>query len=123
MKDNQKGFTLIEVLAVIIILGLLSGLIVFYVRPSIDDSKSSVNDASVDILVKSLENYYFEAKLKGDFNGCSYDFTNNSNTCTGFSFSGEKPSEGVISLDLDGFINGNLVFGKNSYSIVRNKVR
>ena len=119
---EKKGFTLIEMLAVITLLGILITLIILKVRPAIDESKESIGDASINTLVGALEDYYFEAKLKGGFNGCSYDFTNSINTCIGFSFTGDKPTSGTISLDVDGRINGVLTFNERDYDVINNKV-
>ena len=119
---NKKGLTLIELLGVAVLIGLLSGLIIYKVSPSINDSRESVSLASANNLVKALEDYYFEAKLKGNFTGCSYDFTNDINTCVGFSFTGGVPSDGVLNLDMDGVIDGLLIFDNYEYSIVANKV-
>ena len=109
-------------LAVIALLGILIALVVLKVRPAIDESKKSVGEASINTLVGALEDYYFEAKLKGGFNGCSYDFTNSINTCVGFSFTGDKPTSGTISLDVDGGINGVLIFNERNYDVIDNKV-
>ena len=119
---GKKGFTLIEVLSVVVLLGLLISLIVSNVKSSITDSKEAISEASATNLVDAFESYYFEAKLKGSFTGCSYNFDNDVNDCVGFSFTGEKPSGGVVSLSDQGVISGNLVFDKYDYNIVNNKV-
>lgn len=119
---KNKGFTLVELLGVIVLIGLLTGLIIYKVRPSINDSKESVSLASANNLVSSLEDYYFEAKLKGNFTGCSYDFTNDTNTCTGFSFSGTKPSSGILSLSDEGVVSGEIYFDSYVYTINDNKI-
>ncbi len=121
MKKN--GFTLIEILAVIVILGLLFGFIVSKVRPAVNDSSEAVNLASATNLVSSLEKYYFQTKLNGGFTGCSYDFNSNSNSCNGFSFSGSKPTGGVLSLSADGVISGNVIFDEQyEFTVLNNKV-
>lgn len=118
----KKGFTLVEMLAIIVLLGLLVTLIILKVRPAIDESRESVSEASANTLVSTFENYYFEAKLKGVFEGCSYDFTSNINSCSGLSFTGEKPTGGILTLNVDGSINGNLIFDQYEYDIIDNKV-
>ena len=50
MKLNNKGFTLIEILAVIVILSLLAGIAIPSVLSSINTSK----DASYDIMISNI---------------------------------------------------------------------
>lgn len=114
---GKKGFTLVELLAAIVLIGLLIVLIVSKVRPVINDSSEAINEASANNLVSALEDYFFEAKLKGGFTGCSYNFSTDTNTCTGFSFTGEKPSSGVIYLSDEGVISGSVVFDDNIYEV------
>lgn len=119
---NKKGFTLVEMLAVVVLIGLLIVLVASKVKPAINDSKESVSLASANNLVSALEDYFFEAKLKGGFTGCSYDFSSNTNTCTGFTFTGEKPNDGVIYLSNKGVISGELIFDNYGFDVINNKV-
>jgi prepilin-type N-terminal cleavage/methylation domain-containing protein len=106
MKKN--GFTLIEVLAVIVILALLISLVILVVKPAIEDSKRSSYYASINSMIDSLEEYYFDAKMKGVFTGCSYNFDSSVNSCMGYSFDGKKPSSGFISISSDGVVSGSI---------------
>lgn len=119
---KNKGFTLVEVLAVVVLLGLLAGLVIIKVLPSINESKYSVGYASTTNLVDALEDYYFQIKMNGNFTGCSFDFSENNNSCNGFVFSGKKPTGGSLIVDSDGNINGTVYFDKNSYQVVNNKL-
>ena len=114
---NRRGFTLIEMLAVVTIIGLLAGLIITRISRSIADSKKTASLANANLLVGAFEDYYMQAKARGAFNGCSYDFGGNSNTCTGFSFTGAQPDEGLITLSSTGSVDGDLVFGDYSYAV------
>lgn len=120
MKKN--GFTLIELLAVVVLIGLLTVLIVSKVNPAINDSKKYVGLASTNNLISSLEDYYVNVKFNGSFEGCSYDFDTNSNTCTGFSFKGDRPESGMIRLSANGVISGTVTYGKEDYQISNNKI-
>lgn len=101
--ENRKGFTLVELLAVIVILGLLAVLIVPKVRQSVKDARNSSNMDSAFNLVRTADNYYLEQKsMLRIFDGCSYDFTNNVNTCDDFEFSGAKPEIGKINISRSG---------------------
>ena len=120
---KKNGFTLIELLAVIVIVGLLVVLVSSKVKPAVNDSNFSVNLASANNLVNALEEYYFQAKLNGGFTGCNYNFSNNSNSCSVFSFSGSKPTGGVLSLSADGVISGNIIFDEQyEFTVSNNKV-
>ena len=112
---NKKGFTLIELLAVIVIIGLLAVLIIPKVNKTIKDSRNNINKASVSGLIRVADNYYLEQKIKGNFQGCTYDFTNNTNTCDGLDFSGEKPEKGKLNIDKDGKISVAAKFEKKCY--------
>ncbi|MBP3920010.1 MAG: prepilin-type N-terminal cleavage/methylation domain-containing protein [Bacilli bacterium] len=122
MNYNKSAFTLIELLAVIVLIGLLATLIISKLSPSIDKSKESTFYASSTSLIKSLENYYFEKKMKGNFNGCEYNFESNTNSCEGFSFTGKMPDGGRLTLNIDGNIDGNLIFDEYEYNIMNNVV-
>lgn len=119
---KNKGFTLIELLAVVVIIGLIVVLIISKVNPAIKDSKESVSLASTNNLISALEEYYFSAKMSSIFTGCSYDFDANINTCSGFYFTGEKPTSGEIILNRDGVISGTIVFDEYTYHILNNAI-
>jgi len=103
MKKN--AFTLIELLAVIIILGLIALLIIPRIRNTIDDAKKNSNEVSVNALSRTATNYYLEQKTqKKDIENCTYDFTNKINTCTGLEFTGEKPDSGRLTIKKNGDI-------------------
>lgn len=110
---KKKGFTLVELLAVIILIGLIAVLVVPKVTKTLKDSKESVNKSSVNGLVRTANNYYIESKMKGSFQGCSYNFTNNTNTCEGLEFTGEKPEKGKLNINEDGIVSLSVKFEKN----------
>ena len=112
---NKKGFTLIELLAVIVIIGLLAVLIIPKVNKTIKDSRNNINKASVSGLIRVADNYYLEQKIKGNFQGCTYDFNNNTNTCDGLEFTGEKPEKGKLNIDRDGKISLAVKFDEKCY--------
>ena len=113
---NKRGFTLIELLAVIVILGLLAVLIIPKVNRTVKESRNSVNMNSAYNLVRTADNYYLDQKsMLKKFDGCSYDFTNNTNTCDGFDFSGDKPEVGRINISKSGKIEMAIKFGDKCY--------
>jgi len=100
---NKKAFTLIELLAVIILIGLLAVLIIPKVNETIKDARINTNEVSVNALSRTATNYFLEQKAKNnDFQSCTYDFTNRTNTCTNLEFTGEKPDSGKLVIKPNG---------------------
>ena len=99
---KEKGFTLVELLAIVIIISLLAVFIVPKVSQTLNNSKESIHKSSVTGLARVAENYYVEQKMKGSFQECYYDFGTDTNTCTGLEFAGDKPDQGRITIDKDG---------------------
>ena len=102
MKKN--GFTLVELLAVIIVIGLLAIIIIPKIKDTLTDSKKSANEISANSLVRTATNYYLEKRADKSFQNCTYDFTNNNNSCNGFEFTGEKPESGKLQIKKDGTV-------------------
>ncbi len=122
MKKN--GFTLVELLAVIVILGLLVLLIVPKVIGIFNSSKVKSYEVSINNLVKSLNSIAVDKKANLiSFNGCIIDFDNDSNTCTDLEYTGELPDSGSISVDSDGVVNGSVGFGDDRFLVYRNNVQ
>lgn len=119
---NDKGFTVVEALAVVVLIGLLAVIIVSKIKPSIYDSKEASSLSSANSLIIRMEEYYFFKKMNGLFVECYYDFNNDVNTCEDFSFSGTKPNGGIININANGVISGSVLFGDYNYDIVNNKV-
>lgn len=123
MKNNE-AFTLIELLAVIIVIGLLAVLIIPKVKSTIEDSTKSSAELSAQALLRNATNYYLEKKAQNNsFTECTYDFTNNTNTCNNFEFTGEAPTGGTLTINSKGEISGTLTFNKRyNYCVSDNKV-
>ena len=99
----KKGFTLVELLAVVIILGILAVVIVPKIQQTIKDSKKNTYEASAHALDREADVFYTNHKInQSNFNGCEYNFTTGNNTCEGFEFKGEKPESGGLKISIDG---------------------
>ncbi len=57
---NKKGFTLVEILAVIVIIAILSGLVIIAVNRYIKKGKDNFNKSVENTLVSNAKNYYSE---------------------------------------------------------------
>ena len=59
-RNNQAGFTLIEIMVVILILGLLATLVVQSLRGATDKAKRTKAMADIAELKTALDRYYFD---------------------------------------------------------------
>jgi len=60
---NNKGFTLVEVLAVVAILGILAGVAVMEVGKYINSSRKQAYDTMMDSAYAAATNYYLENNI------------------------------------------------------------
>ena len=94
---NKKGFTLVEVLAVIVVLALLLVLAVPKILNVVENSDKNAFKSSVESLVKTVE---MEYQNSSDMDEVTYEFPDND-----LNVDGDKPSSGTISIEVDS--NGN----------------
>ena len=118
---NKKAFTLIELLAVIIVLSVVVAITVPVVSKSIENSKKNSAIVSAKGLIQSAEYYFLTASPKYG----KIDVLNEK-----LNFKGEKPEIGEIEIDRQGksriytYINGYCVtkeFGTELYANKMNK--
>ena len=118
----KKGFTLIELLGVIVIIGLIVTIIAPKVNESLKNAKEKTYSASLNALVREAEEYYLEKKSDlTTFNGCTYNFTANTNTCSNFTFKGKKPEKGTLTIGENGAIVYALKIDKKCYKYYNQK--
>ena len=110
----KKGFTLVELLAVIVILGLLSLLIVPKIVNTLKDSEEKTNMASAKGLLKAAEYTYQDNEIKGISENITIDYTNNINTDK-LDYNGSKPEKGKINIYSNGDISMAVKIGNNCY--------
>ena len=120
---NKRGFTLIEALAVIVLVGLLAALIGSKVMSSVKEAKEKTADSNANSLVSVLENFYYEKKMSTAFTGCFIDYDNEVGTCDGLSFGGKQPDAGFVLVSPDGiecdFNYGNLRYFCENGNVTR----
>ena len=110
----KKGFTLVELLAVIIILGVLSLLIVPKVINTLNDSEEKTNMASAEGLLKAAEFKYQDNEINGISESILVDYTNNINTDV-LDFNGKKPEKGKANIRSNGKIAFAVKIGEYCY--------
>ena len=111
----KKGFTLVELLAVIIILGILSIVIVPKVINTLNVSEEKTNMASAKGLLKAAEYKYQDNEIKGISENITIDYTNNQNT-NKLDYSGKKPEKGQVNILKNGRIAISVKIGEKCYS-------
>ena len=110
----KKGFTLVELLAVIIILGVLSVLIVPKVLKTLNDSEEKTNIASANGLLKAAELKYQDNEIRGISGNIliNYPYGENSEL---LEFSGKKPERGQVAITSEGKIVFAVKIGNTCY--------
>ena len=119
MCMNQKGFTLVELLAVIIILAIIAVIATPIILNTIENAREgAARDSAVGVINAARETYA-EAQLNSSFDANDLTATFPDDLTLGgkeIKLSGEKPSEGTVTIDLsDGtekITIANLKFGK-----------
>lgn len=66
-ESRRRGFTIIEVVAVIVILGILAAITAIGLNRFQADSRDSIRGSSTNVIVEALEKYYEE---NGEYPGC-----------------------------------------------------
>ena len=109
---KKNAFTLIELLAVIVLLAIVSVLIIPKVSQAIKDSRKGANEISANGLLRTATSYYLETKTgHRRFSGCVYDFSLASTTCRSLNIDGNMPTEGKMTITSDGYIALAVKFG------------
>lgn len=63
-KSDEKGFTLVELMVVVVIIGILASLAVFALGGQVDRAKKNKIEADLRIIDAAIELYYVE---KGEY--------------------------------------------------------
>jgi prepilin-type N-terminal cleavage/methylation domain-containing protein len=88
-RQNQDGFTLVELLIVIVILGVLAGIVVFAVNGITDRGESAACKADVKTVQVASEAYYAK---NGSFATAMDDVTHSATTLVGANLLQAAPS-------------------------------
>ena len=99
---KKKGFTLVELLAVIVILAVILTISVPAVKKTIDNAKkkSAENDA---IMIKNIAEKYYTSNLDKDEEITGIDLSTDT-----LSYSGKKTTKGYLYFTEDGIAYGKM---------------
>ena len=109
--NTKKGFTLVELLSVIVILGIISFIAVPVVSNIINTSKKKNFEVSAKGLVESAKTYYYSKTEEMVFEGKVFRFGENEDISE-LKITGQKPTAGEIIINADGEIRINITDGE-----------
>lgn len=112
---NKKAFTLMELLAVIIVLGIITTIIAPKVVNMLDESEKNTYTNSVRGLIKAATYKYSNNDIKGIVNeDIVIDYSNKNNTKY-LEYNGEPPEEGKIHITPLGDVSVAVKYGDYCY--------
>ena len=111
---NKKAFTLVELLAVITILGLLAIIIIPKVTKTINDSEQKTNMASARNLIQAATYKTTNNEITGKVENKKINYTTGENV-NYLDYTGTKPTNGQVHIKSNGQIAMAVKFGDNCY--------
>ena len=117
----KKGFTLIELMAVIIILAIVALIATPIVLNIVEDSRKSASQSSAMMVLDATNNYYSEKLFDRTFTGYDCTITNKSG-CDELPIGGDKPDAAKISVTSNGEIYGSVTYGNYTYYYCNGKL-
>lgn len=74
-KLNRKGFTLVELLAVIVILAIVVGITMVTILPTLENSRKKAFDTAVETISNYIQDQHDMSLLSEDLRGSTYNET------------------------------------------------
>lgn len=74
-KLNRKGFTLVELLAVIVILAIVVGITMVTILPTLENSRKKAFDTAVETISNYIQDQKDMSLLSADLRGSTYNST------------------------------------------------
>ena len=103
MKLNRKGFTLVEVLAVIVIIALLGGIAIPNILSTINTSKNVSEKSMIENIKTASQQLYEEVEFTGDI----YQYQENGTiTTTQITINNNSIETNLQTLVSNGFLSG-----------------
>ena len=112
MKIDNKGFTLVEVLAVVVIIGILGGLTAKGVLSSINTGKEASYKLMINSIVTASQTLYEELEYGGS-KIWSYNYDNNQNISQGDEV---KINNTTITTNLQTLVSNGFVRGSSGFT-------
>ena len=72
-KLNRKGFTLVELLAVIVILAIVVGITMVTILPTLENSRKKAFDTAVETISNYIQDQHDMSLLSEDLRGSTYN--------------------------------------------------
>jgi len=99
---KEKGFTLVELIAVIILLGIIALITIPTVNELLKEARMSAFEDTAYGLVRAGTLYYQKQELRDEVtSNMTFTFP----SATGLEVSGKKPSSGTMIVDIDGNVS------------------
>ena len=102
MSKQRSGFTLVELLAVIVILAVIAVIATPAVLNIIEDSKKAAAEASARNIVSAAKSYYMQNLMDNKPNS-NVDLSTNT-----LKYDGEQAKKGLLSYDANGNVSGKM---------------
>lgn len=111
---NKKAFTLVELLAIIVLIGALSVLTIPKIVNTLKSSSKKIDAASASGLLKAAEYKASQKDVNGSIGDIIIDYEENSNTEM-IDHKGQKPEKGKIVIKENGQVNMAVKIGDTCY--------
>lgn len=111
---NKKAFTLMELLAVIIVLGIITTIIVPKVVNMLNEAEKNTNMSSAEGLVKAAEYKYQDNEINGISENKKINYQTGENV-NYLDYTGTKPTGGQLNIKSNGQVAMAVRFGDNCY--------
>lgn len=118
-RKNINGFTLVELLAVIVILAIIVVLAITKIRDFLDKSNTDAVVTNANVLVKAVNDGASTSRLTGNFSDGTYSLADLYEQ--GLSLSGTKPDEGYVTIVEGSVTSGCLRYGEDYAKIENGK--
>ncbi len=125
----KKGFTLVELLAVIIIIGVIAVITIPKVNNSLEDSKKKLAQTSAFGYKKAVEQYTLDRQinkariyLQGEYNINNDGNLYNENVEYNIEYSGKKPKNGVLTYNENELVSGCITIEKYKIEISNGEI-
>ena len=111
---NKKAFTLMELLAVIIVLGIITTIVAPNVVNMLNEAKKNTNMSSAEGLVKAATYKATNNEITGNTENIIINYSTGENTSY-LDYSGNKPTSGKIAIKSNGEVAMAVRLGDNCY--------